>query len=72
MYREDGKWYNNLTRFPGVLFDKNVYVIFNNEQSSIHVIREIEIILRKRNLVDKIKKLYNKTCQLCETQVVVG
>ena len=124
LYREDGKWYHNLTGFPGVLFNKNGYVIFNNEEdyiknpslqikkdlhitdgiknlanyfkfterekeliegidlkgedkddneeSTIRVIREIEIILRKKNLVDKIKKLYNKTCQICETQVVIG
>ncbi|WP_443945757.1 HNH endonuclease [Pedobacter sp. AW1-32] len=121
LYREDGKWYHNLTKFPGVLFDKNGYIIFNNEESyinnpklqvkkdlhitdgieslanyvkfskrereliniidfvaedneehTIRVIREIEIILRKRNLVEKIKKLYNSTCQLCDTQVVIG
>lgn len=124
LYREDGKWYHNLTRFPGVLFNKNGYAIFNNEEdyiknpslqikkdlhitdgikslanylkftkrekelikgaylgtenkddneeSTIRVIREIEIILRKKNLVDLIKKLYNKTCQLCETQVAIG
>ncbi len=124
LYREDGKWYHNLTRFPGVLFDKNGYIIFkkeedyinnpklqikkdlhiingiesldnysrfterekelikgiafgtedkdDNEESTIRVIREIEIILRKKNLVDKIKKLYYNTCQLCETQVVIG
>lgn len=31
LYREDGKWYHNLTRFPGVLFDKEGYVIFSNK-----------------------------------------
>lgn len=124
LYREDGKWYHNLIRFPGVLFDKNGYVIFNNEEdyikspnlqikkdlhitdgieslanylkftkrekelingvdfggeykgnneeSTVRIIREIEIILRKKNLVEKIKKLYNNTCQLCKTQVVIG
>lgn len=124
LYRENGKWYHNLTRFPWVLFDKNGYVIFDNKEdyiknpslqikkdlhitdgiesltrylrftkrekelingidlgdgdkdgndvNTIRVIREIEIILRKRNLVEKIKKLYNNTCQLCETQVIIG
>src|SRR5690606_8459850 len=109
LYREDGKWYHNLSRFPGVLFDKNGYIIFHkeedyiknpnlqikkdlhiidgienlanyfkftkrekelikgvgfvgedeyfNEESTIRVIREIEAILRKKKLVDKIKKL---------------
>jgi 5-methylcytosine-specific restriction protein A len=31
LYREDGKWYHHLTAFPGVLFDKNGYLIFENE-----------------------------------------
>lgn len=31
LYREDGKWYHNITKFPGVLFDKNGYVIFDNK-----------------------------------------
>lgn len=124
LYREDGKWYHNLTRFPGVLFDKNGYIIFNNEgdyinnpnvqikkdlhitngieslanylkfterekelingidfgtedkndneENAIRITREIEIILRKKNLVEKIKQLYNKTCQLCGTRIVIG
>lgn len=124
LYERNGKWYHNLTQFPGVLFDKNGYIIFkkeedyinnsklqikkdlhiingiesldnyskfterekelikgiafgtedkdDNEESTIRVIREIEIILRKKNLVDKIKKLYYNTCQLCENQVVIG
>lgn len=32
LYREDGKWYHNLTKFPGVLFDKGGYVIFSNKE----------------------------------------
>ncbi|WP_410007056.1 HNH endonuclease [Aequorivita nionensis] len=124
LYRHDGKWYHNLTRFPGVLFDKNGYVIFhkrddyiNNpilqikkdlhitdgleslanyvkftkreielingvgfdgedkndtKENTIRVLREIEIILRKKNLVARIKKLYNNTCQICETKVLIG
>jgi len=32
LYREDGKWYHNLTDFPGVLFDSNGYIVFQTEQ----------------------------------------
>lgn len=32
LYREDGKWYHHLTKFPGVLFDANGYVIFESEE----------------------------------------
>jgi 5-methylcytosine-specific restriction enzyme A len=28
LYREDGKWYHQLTEFPGALFDANGYVVF--------------------------------------------
>lgn len=31
LYREDGRWYHNLTDFPGVLFDKGGYVLFSNK-----------------------------------------
>ena len=31
LYRENGLWYHNLTNFPGVLFDKDGYVIFSNK-----------------------------------------
>lgn len=31
LYREDGTWYHQLVDFPGVLFDKNGYLIFNNK-----------------------------------------
>ena len=32
LYREDGKWYHHLTKFPGVLFDANGYVVFESEE----------------------------------------
>jgi len=32
LYREDGKWYHQLTRFPGVLFDSNGYIVFGSEE----------------------------------------
>jgi hypothetical protein len=31
LYHQDGKWYENLERFPGALFDPNGYVVFNTE-----------------------------------------
>ena len=31
LYREDGKWYHNLKKFPGVLFDSHGYVLFKSE-----------------------------------------
>lgn len=121
LYREDGKWYHNITKFPCVLFDKNGYIIFDNEvdysnnpnlqiKKSLHIkdgieslvgyitfterekelinnvdsednnddekkvraIREIESILRNKKLVEKIKKLYDNTCQICENQIRIG
>ncbi|WP_294283490.1 HNH endonuclease [uncultured Chryseobacterium sp.] len=121
LYREDGKWYHNITKFPGVLFDKNGYVIFDNKvdynnnpnlqinkdlnikkgiqslvgyitfterekelinnvdfednidnEKKVRIIREIESILRNKKLVEKIKKLYKNTCQICESQIRIG
>lgn len=31
LYREDGKWYNNLVDFPGTLFDINGYIVFTRK-----------------------------------------
>ena len=28
LYREDGKWFHLLERFPGALFDANGYILF--------------------------------------------
>lgn len=123
LYREDGKWYHNLTNFPGVLFDEDGYIIFENEkdynlnpqlqikkdlhvingikslkdyikfsfdqkklladfksknsqqidsEDTIRITREIELILRKRSLVNHLKKLYKSTCQICEIQLSIG
>lgn len=33
LYHESGKWYHNLNKFPGVLFDKNGYIEFNSEEA---------------------------------------
>ncbi len=32
LYREDGRWYHQLKRFPGALFDSNGYVLFQTEE----------------------------------------
>lgn len=31
LYREDGIWYHHLNDFPGILFDKNGYIIFQTK-----------------------------------------
>ena len=32
LYREDGGWYHQLKKFPGVLFDDRGYVIFETKE----------------------------------------
>ncbi len=32
LYREDGRWYHQLERFPGALFDSNGYVLFHTQE----------------------------------------
>ena len=32
LYREDGRWYHVLERFPGALFDAHGYVVFLTER----------------------------------------
>ena len=32
LYREDGKWYHHLKHFPGALFDKKGFIVFQTEQ----------------------------------------
>jgi len=32
LYHKDGNWYEQLTRFPGALFDPNGYVLFRTRQ----------------------------------------
>lgn len=125
LYRKDGKWYHNLKKFPGVLFDANGYILFstkeayeshpqlqrkndlhvvggirslkeynhftayqknlvfrvpNTEQSertdfsretSLRAIREVNTILRKRSLVNRIKQLYDHQCQICGTRIEI-
>ena len=33
LYHREGHWYENLTRFPGALFDPNGYVLFATENA---------------------------------------
>ena len=33
LYREDGRWYHHLTRFPGALFDAHGYIVFETEEA---------------------------------------
>lgn len=32
LYRQDGKWYHHLNRFPGALFDRNGYLLFETQE----------------------------------------
>lgn len=33
LYRKDGRWFHQLTNFPGALFDANGYILFPTEQT---------------------------------------
>ena len=33
LYRENGRWFHQLTKFPGALFDAHGYIVFATEQS---------------------------------------
>jgi 5-methylcytosine-specific restriction protein A len=33
LYNKDGSWYDKLQRFPGVLFDRRGYVLFDNKEA---------------------------------------
>jgi len=123
LYHEDGKWYHNLKKFPGVLFDQNGYVLFRDQESyinqpglqikkdlfvtygieslhgyrtftdlekaliakiepteikeneaddTIRVLRQIDVILRRKSLVNKLKKRYGNTCQICGIKLSIG
>lgn len=41
-------------------------------EETIRIKREIELRLRKKSLVDRIKKLYSNICQLCETRLEIA
>lgn len=33
LYHHNGRWYHRLNRFPGALFDRNGYVVFETEEA---------------------------------------
>ena len=82
LYREDGKWYHNLTKFPGVLFDKGGYVIFSNKEeyhanSNLQIKQDLHIKNGLSSLVEyihfnELKIRYNNVCQICGTQIKIG
>ena len=39
---------------------------------TFRVVREVNIILRKRSLVQKMKMIYDNTCQLCGIKLAIG
>ena len=48
LYHKDGTWFNNLTRFPGALFDRNGYVLFETKaeylgHSDVRVTQETNV-----------------------------
>ncbi|KQN34289.1 hypothetical protein ASE92_11805 [Pedobacter sp. Leaf41] len=69
LYREDGKWYHHLKKFPGVLFDKNGYIIFatkedyeNNafliRQKDLHITNGISSLVEYKHFsLDELKKV---------------
>ena len=70
LYREDGKWYHNLKEFPGALFDRNGYVIFNNKESyysypGLQIRKDLHIANGIRNL-DNYKEFSDAEKQLIE------
>jgi len=36
LYREDGRWYHRLERFPGALCDANGYVVFGTKHAFLN------------------------------------
>lgn len=48
LYRKDGKWYHNLKKFPGVLFDDRGYIIFETaeeyyENPNLQITKDLHI-----------------------------
>ena len=74
LYREDGKWYHVLERFPGVLFDRNGYGIFATREEyerspylqiaqELHVPNGISTMPSYQRLGDLTKHSSNTTWQ---------
>jgi len=55
LYSEDGKWYENLKKFPGILFDNKGYIILKDENDYI-VNLDLQIG-KKLNIPKGIEKL---------------
>ncbi len=50
LYREDGRWYNHLERFPGILCDKSGYLTFNSlaeYRNSPHLMHGVRLNVKK-------------------------
>lgn len=45
---------------------------FLNDDETVRKIRQIDVVLRKQWLVEKIKKLYKHQCQICGIKLKVG
>jgi 5-methylcytosine-specific restriction protein A len=66
--------YKNFTDFEKRLINgiSDKFSQKENDEETIRIRRELDVILRKKHLVDRIKKLYNNTCQLCSIQLEIG
>lgn len=55
LYRVDGTWYHQLKKFPGILFDRNGYVLFPTKESY----NSNSLLVRKKDLhiLDGISKI---------------
>lgn len=63
LYSKDGEWYHHLRKFPGVLFDKNGYIIFNTKEeylscpylqhgTTLHITNGIASIPSYKKMID--------------------
>lgn len=73
---ESLKNYQNFTESQLLLINgieiKDLNAGNKNNDETIRVLRTIDAILRNKALVNRIKKLYNNTCQVCGLQLNVG
>lgn len=68
--------YHTFTRHERQLIfgAKSIGQLGDNEPSedTIRILREINVILRKKHLVEKLKKLYDHRCQICGTKISIA
>ena len=80
LYREIGDWYHHLKKFPGVLFDRNGYLIFQTKQEynshpslkhkkELHIKGGIELIKEYKLYPQKQKRLITGVFDQKEKQV---